>query len=502
MDASPRSTPGQPDRRIIAVLGVIFLGGVLLLATTAAHSGTSGLANDNGTTLASVLPPGAFLTLTPPINTVVPTQAATSTVVATVPPTQGARGVGQVTTPQATTAAGTALPTSLPATVIPTAEATAHLATVVPTATLTESQTPLQLTDPVGSATAVAAPPWWQTTLDIAWKLALVVGLIVLAMRVLAAMKSQPWRLALGRNGAAAGAHFFEKLEEIRLSPQHTLVAVRAGSRIYVFTQSGNTLRPVGDLFTEDELTPAEPGEEQPEASTLPAPQTNFGSQVRRAWAGMLTPGQPAAPEPPPAPPTPDVMPGAVDANWVTVEADVQAPPVPSPAAPRRGVARAADKAPPEVLEPAREREILWFAEEQGVSAAAAKFGLTRQRVTAMRQRYERERRPPSPTSTGALAAPASRSPSARPAPERPPQPDVAESAPTRPPLLAAKAHLARATYAPAAAPHPVPVAQPPTRPSAARAKPPTDDEIGAQAAQVARDLARRLGLEAQIGMN
>jgi hypothetical protein len=91
-----------------------------------------------------------------------------------------------------------------------------------------------------------------------------------------------------------------------------------------------------------------------------------------------------------------------VEARWVTVTAEEFEPDVApeqrpaadvAPLATKRGTARPADKPPaPEPLDASTEREILWYAEEHGVGAAAEKFGLSRQRITAMRARYERER--------------------------------------------------------------------------------------------------------------
>jgi flagellar biogenesis protein FliO len=297
------------------------------------------------------------------------------------------------------------------------------------TATPTGEQTPLNL----GSSTTTTDPstmntPWWQTVLDITWKLALVVGLIWLAMRALAALKQHGFspKQAFSPRTNKRQRHFFEQIEEIQLAPQHVLHAVRAGDRVFLIARTQGALRALGEVDLLEET-----GEEEGTSSSH-----QFADQLFQAWAGVTHKGQDQEDAPPPvaAPtrpvrPTPqathyasDAAPSSlvrladndedeevVEANWVTVKPNV-APPrtaiatitveTPPPAPPpstelplRRGTVRdSATPPPPEAISESLERDILWYAEEHSDSAAAKKYGLTRQRVTALRMRNERER--------------------------------------------------------------------------------------------------------------
>ncbi len=261
-----------------------------------------------------------------------------------------------------------------------------------------EAATPLHLSDPMASDGVTPAAPWWQTMLDVTWKLGLVVGLIYLATRALAALKRKGFSpstfVAKGGKGGKKPAQLFEQLDEIQLAPQHALHAVRAGERIYLIARTGSELRAIGELEV------GELGEALPTQTALPA---GFANQLFRAWA-HLSPPRESSSLPALRPEGGDEAPesddeGVVEARWVKIK------PEPTPArvseAPasivdlpvRRGTARASDAPPPaETLTDSEEREILWYAEEHGDSATAKKFGLTRQRVTAMRNRYERKR--------------------------------------------------------------------------------------------------------------
>ena len=112
---------------------------------------------------------------------------------------------------------------------------------------------------------------------------------------------------------------------------------------------------------------------------------------------------------------------------------------------------------PAAALTPSKEREILWYAEEQGDSAAGKKFGLTRQRVTAMRNRYERKRgaakAPEAPKRTPERAATSTAKKAESAVPPLRTQADVAEQFRTDHPrttnsaLTAARGTIARSAY-------------------------------------------------------
>ncbi len=286
----------------------------------------------------------------------------------------------------------------------------------------TEAQTPLHLSDPLSNDTALTpAAPWWQTLLDVTWKLALVVGLIYLAMRALAALKRRgfaPSGTAKTHN-AQGQRHLLESLEEVQLAPNHVLHAVRVGDRVMLIARTNGTLRALGEADISD-------GAGDDAAPALPA--AGFAGQLMRAW-GSLLPSSGITEELPAVATPPDAMPAetaaeddaVIDAKW-SVKLD--ATPDPAPALPdlplRRGTARADDEPPP--FSAAEERDILWFAEENGDGAAAKKYGLTRQRVTAMRRRYDAQRsarpHPPAPSPSlmerGRSSLPAERSSATR----------------------------------------------------------------------------------------
>jgi flagellar biogenesis protein FliO len=255
-----------------------------------------------------------------------------------------------------------------------------------------EAQTPLHLSDPLGSDPSLTPTvPWWQTLLDITWKLALVVGLIYLAMRALAALKRRGFTpgSTIKTKSTQGSRHLMESIEEIQLAPNHVLHAVRVGDRVMLIARTNGTLRALGE-------TELGEGMGDDAASTLPT--AGFAGQLMRAWAGLIPPGAITEEAPPIATPA-DAAPTAddaiIDAKW-SVKPDAASDPDPdlAPILPdlplRRGTARADDDPPP--LTAAEERAILWFAEENGDSAAAKKYGLTRQRVTAMRRRYDQQR--------------------------------------------------------------------------------------------------------------
>lgn len=348
------------DRRIIMVGSIVALLGIFGFASAQSHDPSSGPSVADA--LAAV--PSATISLPSP------TAVATAT----------SKAHGKKTSVHLS----------------PTVTVVAHAAASHPTqtpavvATPSEAQTPLVLSDP----TTLAAPvntPWWQTALDVTWKLALVVGLIYLAMRVLAALKKHGFSTV---NKGDRRQHFFEQIEEIQIAPQHSLHAVRAGDRILLLARTAGTLRTLGEIDATGE-----------EGDALAA--GGFNKQLMRAWAGILPPASQEAvdehltqTEPavtlPDTQGTPVARAGVIDAQWVTVEATEDADDPPAALEPlplRKGTARPSDKpAPPEQMDESTEREILYYAEEHSVSEAAQKFGLSRQRVTAMRARHERDR--------------------------------------------------------------------------------------------------------------
>lgn len=534
--ASPGAAPLVPHhRRLIAGVGSIFLLGMLALGTISARSNPP---SDTYVTL----PSQGLATQAPPtlVPTVTTRSAATS--VAHVPVATRATA----STVPATAVASPATKKSAASTPDPRLAVGRNASDITPTATLTEAQTPLHLTDPVGTGTSVdAAPtPWWQSTFAVLWRLALVIGLIYLVMRALAAFKARgfpaPGAQKASRTRERAQP-FFEKIEEIRLAPNHTLHAVRAGDRILLLAQTANMLRPVGEILSLEEAPEAEIETQSQDLVALPG-SVPFERQMMRAWAKLWPPRRAALPEhelmsdaetlgradvisiPARSEAEPSSRPHPyVEASWVTVEPDIvpaaspaSDQPIASPPAPRRGVARSAEKPfPPETLDPAREREILWHAEEHGAGAAAAKFGLTHQRVTALRAKYERERaqrRPAAGTIDQTLgdATATPPLPSTTPPPARRAKP--ARSAEPGAPLAAARASLARQAYTARpptsdtpepARPSPAPSKRKgnvpgPTLPSSASTELASD--VASQAAQVAQALASRLGIKVPAG--
>ncbi|MBA3823822.1 MAG: flagellar biosynthetic protein FliO [Ktedonobacterales bacterium] len=374
-------------------------------------------------------------------STAAPAQAATSRLLA---PTQ-------VSAPLATppgfapTPANHASPPKKHATPIPTGEAA----------------TPLHLSDPLANDGVATAAPWWQTMLDVTWKLGLVVGLIYLATRALTALKRKGFSPAtLVAKGGKKSPQLFEQLDEIQLAPQHALHAVRAGERVYLIARTGSELRAIGEL---------ELGELSAESAEQTALPTGFANQLLRAWSHLTPPREsstlPALRHDEFSDAEEQDDAAVVEAHWVKIKpefaparvsetpANIMDLPV------RRGTARPSDAPPPaETLTPSQEREILWYAEEHGDSATAKKFGLTRQRVTAMRNRYERKRASGKASTAPKSIAETDMFPAvkvaqgAAPRPSRP-QADVAELTRADHPrgsaaaLAAARGTLARSAY-------------------------------------------------------
>ncbi len=369
----------QRDKRLTLAIGVVALLSVFAVASVMPHDGAS------AQSAATVLPPAATATA-PLVMTMTPTarparldRSAYLTATPVAPASKTSRQTAGRT--------HLATPTAVPATPIAPA-------TPVPAATPSEAQTPLNLSDPPVD-TASSTTPWWQSLFDISWKLALVIALIYLAMRGLLALKNAGFT-PNGKGGRAkANQQFFEEIEEIRISPQHTLHAVRAGNRIILLARSGATLRPLSEVEVGDL-----------EADTLAnLASDSFGRHLLGAWAGAL----PSAGEQGDEAGSDGVATlatlseqstshlagdkGVVEASWVMVETDTpaEAREENTPLPLKQGKARPSDRpAPPEPMDDETLREMLWFAERHGVSAAAERYGLTRQRVTALRSRYEK----------------------------------------------------------------------------------------------------------------
>lgn len=304
-------------------------------------------------------------------------------------------------------------PTSLVATPRPAQlKVTATSLPVVATSTPSEAQTPLQLTDPTATDTTISSQPWWQSALDVLWKLALVLGLIYGSMRLLALLKENGGTgkgffsaLKPQTTGHTNPFQLLESLEEIRLSPHHTLHAVRVANRVVLLARSGTTLTVIGESQLGEESShevsptaiaspasfPVSNGEEK-SVTNSHAP-SSFRQQLLSAWSNILPTTTHASTDEPMISEA-DVF----DGQWVTVEPDVT--PIPSstssPASQlpvRKGIARPSDRSDtPEPLDDSTVREIIFFAEEHGVAATAKKYGLTNQRVTSIRARYEKAR--------------------------------------------------------------------------------------------------------------
>jgi|GEM_PF-3423090 len=400
-------------------------------------------------------------------------------------------------------------------TVVPTTVPTA-IPTIVPTATLTtEAQTPLKLSDPNADMAIGNNTPWWQSLLDIIWKLGLVIGLIYLAMRGLAAFKKTGFATkqaatakktekptANTNTGVALQNHFFEPLEEIRLSTQHSLHAVRAGNRVILLARSGATLNPLSeiDLGDLDMQALDAPGHEE------------MQQQLMRSWTGFLPSSSQLVPietnEDIPVSNTPtmviDSSPPAevIDAQWITVEADcIEAPPMADvlPMSPKQGRARASDRpAPPKQFDEETKREILLYAEVHGINAAAERYEITRQRITSLRTRYERERteRLRHHSKAHSISIKSSKAQTRRAPRQLAPKPEVPDHPRTKTPSIprsASRASLINGAYGrqqPVAA-HGLTGSMTPTRPRAL-----SDLEPDITAAAIAKSLAERFGIK------
>ncbi len=469
------------DRRLVIAIAVVVLLGMVALASAARGDTSSPMA---GAVLAPAVTATSLpLKATPAVLATPPSHTSHHAPVSAVrsgsAPTVATHGTTRAAATSAARPAATATPNS-------------------------EAQTPLVLTDP--SATPVTSDqPWWQGALDVTWKLALVIALIYLAMRALAFFKQS----GFGKTGAKIGGkqgRFFEQIEEIRLSPQHTLHAVRAGNKVLLLARTGGHLRPIGEVNPDEEADPM-----------LALPAESFTRQMMRAWAGILPP----SPAPGEAPAVSDeTSVGAardsddgdlvadasdddvIDAKWVTVQPDTTpaASPVADAAvpAPKRGVARASDKSGQ--FDETTERDILWYAEEHGVSAAAGRYGLTRQRVTAMRVRYERDRAAKELAQHRRERERAEQYLTRQPAhagPETPDHHHAAEPESFTPLTATTRASLASTAYSRAGGRGgPKPPPPPPKPPPPPGAGPPP--ARNAPAASIAQQLAARFGIRVQ----
>lgn len=326
--------------------------------------------------------------------------------------------------PATATATATPLPTATPVPTVKPAvkstkskEAVSAPKSIAPTPTLVpptvlpntqtgEAATPLHLSDPSALTTSAALPSL--SAVDILWRLMLVVALIYLVIRALAFFKqkgftSSTHSKSTGKNGSKnIPSSFFEMMEEIKISPQMALFAVRAGNRVLLLLRNGSAVQTISEFSTDDAVS-----------DELPSlPPESFSSQLVQAWATgmiqtplkerkeqtveMIADCQDAAMR--------DVADEVIadhadfiDADWTQLDTDAihhlivkkdQQPLTPKP-----GVARPAEKSPQtDRLDPALEREILYYAEQHGAGAAARQYGLPHQRITAMRNRFERER--------------------------------------------------------------------------------------------------------------
>ncbi len=268
--------------------------------------------------------------------------------------------VTMVARPSPTAVVGQQAPVPTAPTVAPQTGVTPLAAAPVPTAPTTkpkprptrsatpasiEAQTPLHLSDPTSNDALATDAPWWQTLLDVAWKLALVVGLIYLAMRALAALKGKGFAPGKGVMPRASknAHHFMEQIEEIQLAPNHVLHAVRVGERVMLIARTNGTLRALGEaeILADDAGTGEAPA----------LPPGNFAGQLMRAWAGLIPPG--AVKEDPVAQPaTPEVEAdddaaedsedeAVIDAKWSPVHPDAALEEATLPELPlRKGTAR------------------------------------------------------------------------------------------------------------------------------------------------------------------
>jgi flagellar biogenesis protein FliO len=162
-----------------------------------------------------------------------------------------------------------------PATATPTPTYT-PVPSPIPTSTAPniESLTPLQLSDPSNNE-SVATQNWWQSLIDVGWKLGLVVGLIYVSLRLLAAFKrSTPSTKPKSTKEAPTIA----LLNTIQLGKDKSLHAIQLGRRYMLMTVNNDQIEILreGELISEND--PAE------------SPSTPFYQMLMQTWKNPSTP--------------------------------------------------------------------------------------------------------------------------------------------------------------------------------------------------------------------
>ncbi len=345
------------DWRITSALAIVIIGGVIVFATFNANSIQSPSAAD-------VLPASISATTIPTTPPIVPKSGHA--------PAKSSAGKKPVAKP-----AATATP---------------------------QSNTQLNLVNPNTKQTQQPTQSLTESIFGITWRLALVIALIYLTMRGLAALKKSGF--SLQKKNSEAKASFFDNLEEIKLSPQLSLHAIRAGSKVFIIARFGGAVQQLGEVTLDsdeqkDRFINELKSDRFLQTLTMAIGQNNFPAGDMQTSISnkndttlSLPPDHSAA--------SADEL-EVVDGKWTTVNILAEDPlqPTESDKVSKNepqgnvvaGVARAADKADKtEQLDPSFEREVLWHAEQFSVGAAAQKYGIPYQRIVAMRKRYSKNK--------------------------------------------------------------------------------------------------------------
>jgi flagellar biosynthetic protein FliO len=121
--------------------------------------------------------------------------------------------------------------------------ATARAEGPVPTATVVSFLKPYA--DP--AASPVVAPPWWALSLDLAWKLALIVALIYLTVWLLR-------RFMNGTRGAAWRPGAVNVLDTTFLAPNRALYLVELGERVLLLGATPTQLSTLSEVADPEQV--------------------------------------------------------------------------------------------------------------------------------------------------------------------------------------------------------------------------------------------------------
>ncbi len=272
-------------------------------------------------------------------------------------------------------------------------------ATLAATAT-PQSNTQLNLANPYAKQATQPTQSLAETIFGFIWRLALVIALIYLTMRGLAALKKSGF--SLQKKNSESKASFFDNLEEIKLSPQLSLHAIRAGSKVFILARIGGAVQQLGEVTLDsdeqkDKFINELKSDRFLQTLTMAIGQNNTTVGDMQAIVSGKNDTALSLPTEHSTVTSDDLE--VVDGKWTTVNIQADDPIQPTVREKDSkteqqvnaiaGVARAADKVDKnEQLDPSFEREVLWHAEQFSVGAAAQKYGIPYQRIVAMRKRY------------------------------------------------------------------------------------------------------------------